>query len=489
VTPNPTTDGADPAGSAPSSHPPTGASSALGTHEKVKRLNLDERPYGTFAEIGAGQEVGRWFFRVGGAAGTVAKTISAYDMAVSDAIYGQTRRYVSRERLEAMLAYELDLLCERLRAQRGSRSTFFAFADTVATRSYSHRDEGHGWMGVRFQAVPGGPPSEIIIHVILKDRDRLREQEALGIIGVNLIYAAMYDHDDPPALLEGLLDHLGRDRVEVDMIKCSGPAFAAVDNRILSLLLVQHHLTDAAMFTAAGEVVQPAELLYKKPVVVARGRFRPVTKLTLDILERAEAQLRADPGLAGEEPVAFMEMTLRGLTSGAGIDHADFLARVDLLSALGKAVLVSDYRRYFGIVEYLSRSTQKHIAIALGIPSLANLVDAGFYGDLEGGILEALGRLFKHHVRLYVYPTRADVGAPLVTADTWCPPAPISHLFAYLRARGLVVPIAGYVEDYLHISSQEVAARIAAGDPSWASLVPPSVADTIRAQRLFGWGA
>lgn len=464
--------------------PPAGAPS---THDKVQRLNLDERPYGTFAEIGAGQEVARWFFHVGGAAGTVAKSISAYDMAVSDAVYGQTHRYVSRERLEAMLACEFDAVCEQLQKQRGGHSTFFAFADTVATRSYSHRDDGHGWMGVRFQTLPGGPPSEIIIHVVLRDRDRVREQEAIGVVGVNLLHGAIYHHDDPPAVLVGLLDHLGRERVEIDTIKCSGPAFAAVDNRILSLLLVEHHLTDAAMFTAAGEVVQPAEILYKKAVVVERGRFRPVTKLTLDILEGAEAQLRADRTLAGQEPVALLEMTLRGLLSEEGLDHDDFLARVDLLAALGKPVLVSDYRRHFGLAEYLRRATQQPVALALGMPALMALADPGYYTDLAGGVLEAMGRLFTHDLRLYVYPTRDAEGGPLITAETWSPQPPFAHLYAYLRERGLIIPIERWKEPYLHIASGEITARIAAGDPSWEALVPPQAAETIRAHQLFGW--
>lgn len=459
----------------------------LSTHEKVRRINLDQRPYGTFAEIGAGQEVARWFFRVDGAAGTVAKSISAYDMAVSDAFYGQTHRYVSRERLEAMLAAEFDLVCDRLRTQRGGSCTFFAFADTVATRSYSRHDDGHGWLGVRFETAPGGPPSEIIVHVILKDRDRVHEQEALGIVGVNLLFGALYHHDDAPVVLIGLLDHLGRERVEIDMIKCTGPAFGAVDNRLLSLLLVQHHLTDAAMFTAAGEVVQPGEVLYKKPVVLERGRFRPITRLSLDIVEKADAQMRADPALADQAPVTLMEMTLRGLAAGKGIDHADFLARVDLLAALGKTVLVSDYRRFFRLAEYLRRATQQRIAIALGMPSLIEFADPDLYADLDGGIVEAMGRLFGRDLRFYVYPTRETSGGPITSLDTWSPPPPTSHLFAYLRARDLLVPIERYEEDYLHISPHEVAARIAAGDRTWESLVPPPAAATIRDRKLFGW--
>src|SRR5690348_7880426 len=254
----------------------------LSPHQKALRINLDAKRYGTFAEIGAGQEVARWFFRVGGASGTIAKTISAYDMTVSDAIYGPCERYVSRQRLQSMLEHEYALLLERLDAKRGDATKFFAFANTVAARSYSRQDEAHGWMGVRFQTAPKSGPSDIIIHMRMLDKENVQEQEALGIIGVNLIYAACCYHDDPETVIASLVDNLSRDRIEVDMIKLAGPAFKDVDNRLMALQLVTQGLTDSAMFTADGEVVQAAEVLYKKPILVERGSFRPVTKVTVD---------------------------------------------------------------------------------------------------------------------------------------------------------------------------------------------------------------
>ena len=270
--------------------------------EKALRMNQDAVVYGTFAEIGAGQEVVRWFFHVGGASGTVAKTISAYDMVVSDAIYGRTERYVSRKRLEAMLLYEYDLLVERLGPLRGDRTAFFAFADTAATRSRSRHADGHGWLGVRFQTVPGAEPSQLILHVTTHDIETVREREAIGLIGVNLLYGAVYQHSEPEALVASLLDNLTRDRVEVDMIKFSGPAFAHVDNCLMSLRLVEHAFTDSAMFTAAGEVVQPAEVLYQRPILIERGRFRPVNLLTWDLLEKALDQFCAEPDVEENSP-------------------------------------------------------------------------------------------------------------------------------------------------------------------------------------------
>ncbi len=266
------------------------------TDRKALQINLDADKYGTFAEIGAGQEVARWFFHVGGAAGTVAKTISAYDMAVSDAIYGPAERYVSRQRLEAMLQYEFNLLLQRLDQTRGDKCTFFAFANTVATRSFSRQEEGRGWMGIRFQTEPHAKPSEIIIHVRMLDKENTRQQEALGIIGVNLIHGAFYLHRQPDMLIRSLLDNLTWERVEVDMINFSGPAFADVDNRLMALQLVEQDLTEAAMFTAEGETVQWNDVLYKKPVLVQRGSFRPMTNATLDVLERALGTIRSRAG-------------------------------------------------------------------------------------------------------------------------------------------------------------------------------------------------
>src|SRR5438445_3217924 len=280
------------------------------TNQKARGINLDASRYGTFAEIGAGQEVARWFCRVGGASGTIAKTISAYDMIVSDAIYGPCERYVSRQRLQSMLDHEYALLLERLKAKRGATTKFFVFANTVAARSYSRQDEAHGWMGVRFQTAPQTDPSDIIIHVRMLDKENVQEQEALGIIGVNLIYGALHYFPETETLIGSLMDSLNRDRIEVDMIKFAGPAFPNMDNRVMSLQLVTQGLTDSAMFTANGEVVQAAEVLYKKPILVERGSFRPVTKVTIDMLNCAQAQCGQEPRSHGEEMQERMEIAL-----------------------------------------------------------------------------------------------------------------------------------------------------------------------------------
>jgi hypothetical protein len=457
--------------------------------EKALRMNQDAVVYGTFAEIGAGQEVVRWFFQVGGASGTVAKTISAYDMVVSDAIYGRTERYVSRKRLEAMLKYEYDLLVERLGPIRGDRTAFFAFADTAATRSRSRHADGHSWMGVRFQTVPGAEPSQVIIHVTTQDNETAREREAIGLIGVNLVYGAVYQHHDPEALLASLLDNLTRERVEIDMIKFSGPAFAAVDNCLMSLRLVEHAFTDSAMFTADGEVVQPAEVLYQRPILIERGRFRPVNLLTWDLLEKALDQFRAEPDVVGEQPISLVEISVRDLPSRQGKDERDFLDRVDVLRALGQTVLISNHGPYYRLVEHMSRYTQKKIGIALGVPALAGLLDDRHYEDLAGRTLESVGRLFARNVRIYVYPRWDEATRSFVTAETLNIPPEFRHLYAHVLDNGYVVPLRHCNAEYKSMDSDDVLQRIQSGDPTWTSMVPAAVAATIKQKQLFGWKA
>jgi len=430
--------------------------------------------------------VARWFFLVGGAAGTVAKSTSAYDMAVSDAIYGPAKRYVSRERLQAMLEHEFTQVVDRLGPARGDATAFFAFADTVATRSYSHHEDGRGWVGIRFQTRPREAPSDVIVHVNLKDTSATRQQEALGVLGVNLIHAAFFRHGEPGALIGSLMDELSRERIEVDMIKLAGPAFGGVDNRLMSLQLVEQGLTDAAMFTAAGEVVQPSEVFYKKPILVERGTFRPVTKLTLDLLEGARSQFLGDPAVKGQEPVVLMEMTLSGLGEGAKVDHVDFLARADILGVLGYDVLISRFDAYYHMADYLAAYTDRPIAIAAGLPSIQAIADERYYADLAGGTLESVGRLFKRSVKFYVYPALDPASGRVFTIETLPVEAVWRHLRDYLLESGHLVPIRRFDERLLSIFTKDVLARMQSGDPAWVTMVPPVVAETIKQKRLFG---
>lgn len=458
-----------------------------GTGQKALLVNLNSMPYGSFAEISAGQEVARWFFRVGGAAGTVAKTISAYDMAVSDALYGSGGRYVSRERLEAMLEHEFAELIDSLGGKRGDTSLFFAVANTVAARSHRNPGNGHGWMGIRFQKRPHDEPAQIIVHVHLMDKTAVDEQEALGILGVNLTYGAVHSHSEPSVLIGSLMDGLSRDRVEIDLIKFSGPAFAEVDNRLMSLQLVEQGLTDAAMFTAAGEVKQPSEVLHKKPVLVERGTFRPPTRLTVDLLERAREQFVSEPRVGGEQPVVLAEMTLRDLSAAdAGVDHTDFLHRAEVLGALEIDVLISGFQPYYELADYLSSYTDRLIGLAVGMPTIGQIADERYYTNLPGGVLESAGKLFKRSVKMYVYPTR-DTSGKILTFDVSPPPGPWKYLRDLLLEIGSIEPVRGYDESLLSMHTPDVLSRIRGGDPSWEEMVPPKVAEIIKGKKLFGF--
>jgi len=461
----------------------------LNTGQKAFQINLDAKKYGTFAEIGAGQEVARWFFSVGKASGTVAKTISAYDMAVSDAIYGQAARYVSRQRLQAMLDLEFNLLVERLDKTRGDKCTFFAFADTVTTKHISKPGEegGQGWLGVKFQTVPQAESSQIIIHARMLDWETPRQQEAVGLLGVNLLHGAFYQNADPLTFIGSLLDGLTNQRVEVDMIKFSGPAFHGVDNRLMALQLVEQGLAEAAMFTANGETVIPSELLYKKAVLLERGSFRPLTNPMLDMMERAEEMFVKEPALLGETPVSMFEMTLRQLQVGDAIDHQDFLDRVDTLGALGKPVLISNFLRYHRLVTYLSRHTQKPIGLPIGLVRLRDVLDEKFYTDLPGGLMESLGQLFKNGARMFVYPSLDKKSGKLTTVQTLEVAPNLRHLYQHLVDNQFIVDITGFNPDSLKIYSGEVLAKIHSGDESVARLIPPAIVDVIKAKRLFGW--
>jgi hypothetical protein len=458
------------------------------THQKAVQINLDHSKYGTFAEIGAGQEVVRWFFHVGGAAGTIAKSMSAYDMTVSDAIYGATPRYVSRQRLQTMLEYEYTLLVERLAEKRGATTDFFVFADTVAARNYRGTNESHGWIGVRFQTHPQGEPSQIVLHVRMLDKDNPLQQEALGIVGVNLIYGAFFSYAAPEHLMESLLDNLSTERIEIDMIKFSGPEFAGVDHRLMSLQLVQLGLSNAAMFAADGEVLQPSEVLYKKPILVERGSFRPVTYVNLEMLESARDQFTSQPAVRDEPGVvALMEITMRNLMATGTIDYADFLARADILAASGAITLISNYFEYYRLAAYLGRYTTKPIAMAMGIPSLRDLFDESYYQHLDGGILESFGRLFKHDLKLYIYPLKDRTSGQLVTVQKLKVAPHLQNLYAHLVENGFIESIDYYTKDYLPIFSRDVLNQIRAGDARWEAMVPPPVAELIKARKFFGY--
>jgi len=459
----------------------------LTTNQKALKINLDPLRYGTFAEIGAGQEVARWFFKVGAAAGTISKSMSAYDMAVSDAIYGRCKRYVSRERLQSMLDHEHRLNIERLQSSRGGSTAFFAFADTVAARNYQGTNECHGWMGVKFQAHPRDEDSQIIIHVRMLDHENGLQQEALGIVGVNLLYAAFFLHHKPHLMLESLLDNLTTDRIEIDMVDFSGIEFRHVDNRVMSLKLVQLGLSGAAIFGPTGDVLQPSELLRKHPILVERGSFRPVTKVNMDMLRCAYERFSGELEVKEKPVVQLMEITMRNLLATGQIDLSDFLARADALGAVGKTVLISDYFEYYRLAAYLTRYTAEPIAVTMGVASLLDLFNEKYYSELEGGILEAFGKLFTKDLRLYVYPLRDYATGQIKTVENVDIPGTQHNLFRHLVERGRIKALDNFDESVLHIFSRDVLKRIKENDSSWESMLPSEVAEMVKHRQLFGY--
>jgi hypothetical protein len=459
------------------------------TLQKAMMINRATSIFGTVAEIGAGQEVARQFFQAGGAAGTIAKSTSAYDMTFSDAIYGveESGRYVSESRLMKMLDREYRVLLERLSDSR-KNTTFFAFADTVAATSYSYRRVSHGWMGIRGQLYPNAEPSQIVLHVRMQDKENLQQQEALGILGVNLIYGMYHHYRNPAMLIESLTDNLVWGRVEIDMIEFTGPYFDELDNRLMNLHLVRTSLTDAIMFSPEGEVVEAAEVLYKKNVLAIRGSFRPLTNVHVDMLRCGEDYFTREPNVDPANLVIMAEITMAQLMIENGeIVVEDFLARVDNLVSLGYSVLISNYLRYFRIQTFFRRYTNRMIGIIAGIQNIRDIFDERYYEGLPGGILEALGHLFSGNIRLYVYPCLSPGGDDLVTADDPEIKPGLKLLYDYLKENGNIAGMEGCDREILKINHEELLHAVHANLPGWEKMVPETVAQHIQNKKLFGF--
>ena len=460
---------------------------SLSTDQKALTLNLDKLKYGSIVEIGAGQEVARRFFHVGAAAGTVAKTMSAYDMAVSDDIYGHVDRYVSRARLLQMLDKEFTQVVQRLADKRPKNTTFFAYAATVTARSFKQKNECHGWIGIRVQLHPGAAPSDIVLHVRMLDNDNALQSEALGILGVNLIYGAFFHYQQPEWIVESLADGLSSDRIEVDLIHFSGPYFEEVENRLMNLHLIRSWLTRAIIFNPAGEVVVPGELLYRKPMLVIRGSFKPVTCVNIDMMQGGQKQFSQIAAVDEPEILSLAEITMNSLVSGDNIDGADFLARIDLLGSQGYTVMISDYLRFFRLRAYLRRYTQKPIGIVMSVRDLEALFDEKYYEGLEGGILEAFGKLFPDNTHVYVYPSRRQGENEMIMLDNVPVPGHLQHLLAFLKENGKLVAIEPQDADHLGIDAAETLAALRRGPGAWEKDVPEGVAARIVEGQLLGY--
>ncbi|HEV3304795.1 MAG TPA: hypothetical protein VGZ91_00030 [Candidatus Sulfotelmatobacter sp.] len=439
--------------------PPT---EKLDTHHKALTLNLDATAFGSFAEIGAGQEVSHWFFVVGGASATVAKTVSAYDKEVSDDLYGSGSRYVSRQRLEAMLDKEWSQLLAQLNNTRAPHTRFFSFVDTVSARNFAGTNDAHGWVGLRFQSQPGGPADDILLHINMRDSSNVLQQEAIGILGVNLIYTAFYELQTQESFLAGLAEDVVMERIEIDYIDLRGPAFEGWDRRSLLANLVSKGFAEAVFFQSQNPTVPPTEPLYKKAVVLAPGYFGhgdPVhSQVHMRLLAAAIQELQKELGESKVTPAGFFCLTAAPITRDEPVpDVPDLLRRINALLAAGGDVLLFRQSELYNMKTLVSRYTKAPVRFVVGISLMIQALE-GIYGNLEGRLLEALARLLAQNVRIYAYPMSSTqlreklkgVSASgwewsetdgMVSADQVRHAPPLGHLFAYLLASNFLVPI------------------------------------------------
>ena len=455
---------------------------------KTLRINLNPDIYGTFAEIGAGQETARHFFRAGGASGTIAKAMSAYDKAFSDAIYGveDDGRYVTQARLRRMLQHEMQLVEERIDRKQNPDYRFFSYANTVATIDFSKRYKGHGWVGLRFQLEPNQKePNEIILHIRFKQNEARLQQETLGILGVNLIYGAFFKHDKPKKLLKYLYDHIDKDTIEIDMINFHGPGFKDVDNRLMSLQLIRNDMTDAVMFGPDGHNLLPAAVLYKKNILALRGSFRPVTKVNMDMFQKSYDIFIREQTVDYDNTIVIFEITLANLKASGEIDEQDFMDRAELLSSLGHMVMISKFQEYYKLVEYFNNYTKAKIGLTMGINNLIDVFDEKYYRHLSGGILEAFGKLFFKDLKVYLYPMKDAETGQIMTSNNVKVHPRMKELYKFFKYNGKVMDIIDYDPDIIHIFSREVLKRITTGESGWQEMLPEGIAEIIEEKNLF----
>jgi len=457
--------------------------------QKALRVNLNENIYGSFAEIGAGQETVRQFFRAGGSSRTIAKSMSAYDKDFSDAIYGieDDKRYVTESRLRKMLSHEIGLIEDRITRDKHPNKLFFSYANTVATIDFAKKYKGHGWVGLKYQIEPDQEYNDIILHLRFKETDARLQQETLGKLGTNLIYGAFYKYNEPKKLLRYLYDHIDKDQLEIDTINFSGPVFKDVDNRLISLQLVKNGMTDAVMFDPRGNNVLPAKALYKKNILALRGSFRPVTKVNIDMYQKSLDMFLKEKKVEEEKTQVVFEITLSNLRAEGEIDEQDFMDRADLLCSLGQTVLISNFQEYYKLVEYFSQYSKNRMGLALGVNNLVDIFDEKYYRHLSGGILEAFGKLFFKDLKVYLYPMKDPKTGELITSENLKVHPRMKELYKFFKYNGKVTDVTDFDPDVLGIFSRVVLQRIINGESGWKDLLPEGIADLIKDYRLFGY--
>ncbi|MBR5213484.1 MAG: TonB-dependent receptor [Akkermansia sp.] len=442
------------------------------TQEKAFRINMDKRIYGTFAEIGAGQETANWFFRSSGAAGTVAKTISAYDMTVSDTLYGPVRRYVSQERLEQMMDYEYTQLINRLGEKRGADTCFFSFCNTVKCKGYKDNGPWSAWIGVRFQLRPEAPPSDFVMHVRLLVPDHDIQMRVLGILGVNLLHAIYYNREHMDEFVNSVSENLDRSMYEIDFMRFSGNGFSMFDNRLLALELVRNGISEATLFCPDGSVIPPADFLYKRPIVLMRGSFLPICNIHMEMMDSVRVKFTESLTPAQQEKVVdICEISLSNLLRGNDVDLLDFIDRVDALAALGKTVMVTNITHFHRISTLLNQYTNEPVAIALSI-GLLNELFKDKWADIPGGILASIGLCFVNKTKFYVTPWINRKTGEYVTAGTYIAPEKYQYLYKHLLDNGDIISVPYFNQKLLFRTPRDIVRLINDGDDSWKEYVP-----------------
>ena len=459
------------------------------TKSKALRINLNENIYGSFAEIGAGQETVRNFFRAGGASGTIAKTMSAYDKDFSDSIYGieEDNRYVTESRVKTMLSHEINLIEQRLPRSKHPDRLFFSYANTVATIDFAKKFKGHGWVGIKYQVEPDGDYNEIVLHIRFHENEATLQQNTLGTLGVNLIYGAFYKFNEPKKLLRYLYDHIDQDKIEIDTINFSGPQFSEVDNRLMSLQLIKNGMTQAVMFGPDGKNILPAAILYKKNILALRGSFRPVTKVNIDMYEKSLDIFKKEKKVDEDKTIVIFEITLSNLRAEGEINEEDFMSRARLLCSLGHTVMISNFQEYYKLVEYFSAYTKKRMGLALGVNNMIDIFDEKYYRHLSGGILEAFGKLFFKDLKVYVYPMLDPDTGEYTNSDNLKVHPRMKELYKFFKYNGKVVDIEDFDKDHLNIFSRTVLKMIKNNDDGWEKLLPEGVSEIIKQKELFGY--
>ena len=460
----------------------------LSVKDKALRINLNENIYGSFSEIGAGQEVARHFFRAGGASGTIAKTMSAYDKGFSDAIYGveDDKRYVTKSRLSKMLKHEIKLLETRVKRDLNPGKMFFSFANTVATIDFAKKFKGHGWMGIRFQTNSNEEYSEIQMHVRFHLIDAKAQQEALGIMGVNLIYGAYYKHNKPRSLIKYLYDHIDSQAIEIDTINFSGPLFQGVDNRLMSLILVKNGMTQAVMFGPDGNNILPAAVLYKKNILAIRGSFRPLTKVNEDMYQKSFKMISNDKDFDVKNTLSIFEITLSNLLSGKNdINEQDFLDRAELLCSTGKTVMLTNFQEYYKLSDYFSKYSTKKTVLTMGVDNLIKVFDEKYYSLLTGGVMEAFGKLFKKEIEIYLYTMLKD--EKLINSNNLQVNDNMKNLYNFFKDNNKIKDIVDYDKKLLNIFSQQVLLEIQNKKGGWENKLPKTISKLIKEKKLFGY--